>query len=126
MTTDVLQLADAYFAPGNHIKASVWGAATQDVRLGALATAERRLKRGFRISTWPMDEQADGIRPDYALFEQAVFEIESLGTTGGENFVAANPVGLPAADVQKDVDCGEWAPEALRWLNWTGTVTVRG
>lgn len=121
-----LQAADAYFAPGSHVKASVWGSATHDMRLGAIATAERRLKRGFRVPEWPMEEQDGGLRPDLALFEQALFEIERLGATGGEDFVGANPVGTVPQDAAKDVDCGEWAPEALRHLNWNGITTVRG
>lgn len=122
--------AQVYFRGGNHHKSSVWAGFGQTHRLGAVATAKRVLSRALGRAMQedePPYKAGDRRRDEYAVYEQALWMLEHGQIA---NAMGADPV--PILTGQADVAGGAdgpvalWAPEALRWLGWTGAAVIRG
>lgn len=122
--------AVAYFKTENHPRGAVFSGAGEPRQKAAVAHAKRLLSRALRSDI--DDETVDATtqyRPDYAVYEQALFLIENGVIANAEQsglaFIASSPdPAAPAKTASPDTI----APEALRWLGVRdmGVVCVKG
>lgn len=123
--------AQIYFGAANHHKAAVWAAFGSAARAGAIAAARRVLARALG-RTLTDDEAAyaegDRTRDEYAVYEQALWMLENgqIADATGNDPVPILTGRSDAADGSGDKNFGIFAPEALRWLGWTGAAAIRG
>ena len=119
--------ADAYFAPTNHPRASVWSGFSTDERTGAIAHGKRVLARYL---TGTLDERtttdADFPRHDLAVYEQALWSLENsplirAGREESADAIASDPEEPDGARVAQTAIL---APEARRWLVRGGSVML--
>lgn len=118
--------AEAYFA--GHPRGAVWAAFPGESREAAVAHARRVLSRGLnRKLDDALDayEEGDRYRDDYAVYEQALHML-STGRVGDANAGAPYPVAMQPAGDGPTNPPDLYAPEALRWLGWTGAAVIRG
>ena len=121
-----------YFKSGGHLKAATWAQAGEEACASAICAARRTLARALgRAMNDAEDAYAEGdnTRDEYAVYEQALWMIENGVVANGQGSAAlAQMAG--AQDAQARVATGSqaalYAPEALRWLGWTGAATVSG
>lgn len=122
-----LASANAYFAPSNHPRASVWSDFSTTERTGALAHAKRVLSRYLRQS---VDEAAtdddDFPRHDLAVYEQAIWSLENspLLRDGREEAAEALADDPEQSDGTRSASPHIVAPEAMRWLVRGGIVRI--
>lgn len=102
-----------------HLRAGVWNGFGEQQRTGAIAHAKRLLNRALNldIDDEAIDEDDYAYRPDYAVYEQALWMLENGVIANGEQsapaFVASDP---EKPDNARDSQKAILAPEALRWL----------
>lgn len=89
-----LTQADAFFGVNSHIRTYDWAEYTDDEQKAALVQAERELdghigmslEESYSETSFPIVEHSS-YRPDYAVFEQALFLLDntarSRGASGG-------------------------------------------
>lgn len=122
-----------YFSDTNHYKAAVWSAFEQYRKIAAIATARRILSRAIFPKRSLNDNEAaysegDARRDEYAVYEQALWLLEH-GQVADASGSAPVPVligEVDSAGVDSDGVAGLFAPEALRWLGWSGVSAIRG
>lgn len=122
--------AQEYF--GQHVRGSVWAAFSEEVRRAAVVHARRvlsrALSRDLRDDLEPYVE-GDRYRDDFAVYEQAIYMLETgrvaSGTAGMPYPVAVKPSGR-SRPAKGEREKPLIAPEALRWLGWTGASVLRG
>ena len=121
-----------YFAAGQHMKAATWAQAEEDACTSAICGARRILARALGRA---MDDaeaaysEGDQTRDEYAVYEQALWLIENGVVANGQGSAAlAQMAGAQDAGnrVATARQASLYAPEALRWLGWTGAATVSG
>ena len=91
-----LALADIYYAESNHIRSFDWAEHGTNAQKASLNQAEREvnlylgadMERDFSATSWPAEWNLN-FRPDYAIFEHALFILENtarakLATSGAE------------------------------------------
>lgn len=118
--------AETYFA--SHPRGAVWAAFTSEARAAAVVHARRVLSRGLNRAlsdTLSAYVEGDRYRDDLAVYEQALHMLETGRVADGSS-------GMPypvAVQPQAEGDSRPpelYAPEALRWLGWTGVAVIRG
>lgn len=123
--------AQTYFRTENHIRGAVWAQFGEPHQKAALAQAKRILSRALNadIEDETVDTGDYTYRPDYAVFEQALWLLENgviaNGAQSAPGFVASDP---EKPDNARDSQQALIAPEAMRWLSGTGprVVMARG
>lgn len=123
--------AQAYFGGNTHYKSAVWSAFDQGRRIAAVASARRTLSRVLGRSlrdNEPAFAEGDRRRDEFAVYEQALWMLEHGQIADASGFA---PVPVLTGEVDKagvDADgvAGLYAPEALRWLGWSGVSAIRG
>jgi hypothetical protein len=123
--------SQVYFGAANHHKAAVWAAFGQQHRTGAIAAARRTLSRALGRSLDDAEAayaEGDHRRDEYAVYEQALWMLENgqIADATGNDPVPVLTGKADSADGPADRRVGAFAPEALRWLGWTGASAVRG
>ena len=112
-------LADAYFAPDIHINGSAWGRFGESTRDAAIAHAQRIISRTIEseITDETIDE-SDGYRPDYAVYEQALYMAVNSAAIARGDMVGpmTMSIDLSEGDKTRKKDKSIISPEALRWL----------
>lgn len=109
--------ATTYFS--SHIRAQVWNGFAEPHRTAAIAHAKRVLSRAMNtdIDSETVDASDYVYRPDYAVYEQALWILENGVIANGEQsapaFVAASP---ESPDNARDSQKALLSPEAMRWL----------
>lgn len=118
--------ADDYFSASQHVSAAVWAAFTTAQRAAAVASARRVLSRALNRAMSDVEAayaEGDRYRDDLAVYEQALHMLLNGMITDSDS-------GSPYPIAVKHDDDGKpapyYAPEALRWLGWTGAAVVRG
>ena len=121
-----------YFANGKHLKAATWAQAEEAAGTSAICAARRILSRALgRALDDDEDAYAEGdtTRDEYAVYEQALWMIENGVVANGQGSAAlAQMAGAQDAGsrVATNNQASLYAPEALRWLGWTGAAVVNG
>lgn len=123
-----LENADIYFSGDNHTMSAVWSAYTETQRKAALATARRNIERSLHRTLKDSQTDGDDIRDDFAVFEQALFELRkrpmSNANEGQPYPVAQDAVLAQGAEAVRS-RFPQWSDEALRWLGWNGVAVIR-
>jgi len=109
--------ATSYFS--QHMRAQVWNGFADPQRTAAIAHAKRVLNRAINsdIDNEPVDTTDYSFRPDYAVYEQALWMLENGVIANGEQsapaFIASDP---EKPDNARDSQKAMISPEAMRWL----------
>lgn len=126
--------AQTYFSSSNHHKAAIWSGFAQAHRTGSIAAARRILARALGRA---MDDdeaayaEGDRTRDEYAVYEQALWMLENgqvADATGNDPVpvLTGRAESAGVTDRAGERRYGAFAPEALRWLGWTGAAVIRG
>jgi hypothetical protein len=83
-----LVIADAYYATGNHIRSYDWNEYVDDEKKASLLQAEREidahlgiaLEENYSSTSFPIVD-GSSFRPDYAVFEHALYLLENTART---------------------------------------------
>ena len=115
--------ADEYFAIETHIDAGAWTAFAATQRSAAVETARRQLERALRR---PL---GSGKYDDKACYEQALWLLKTHTVADGSGampYPVANDAEMAEGAAPLPLNRKQFADEALRWLGWTGSTTIRG
>lgn len=118
--------ATGYFS--QHLRAAVWNGFGEQQRIAAIAHSKRMLNRALNsdIDDETIDTDDFVYRPDYAVYEQALWMLENGVIANGEQsapvFVASDP---EKPDNARDTQKAILSPEALRWLGIFPSVCMR-
>ena len=103
----------------DHLRGSIWNGFGEAQQTAALAHAKRVLSRALNsnIDDETIDETDYSYRPDYAVYEQALWMLENGVIANGEK----SAPGFIASDTEKpdnarDSQKALLSPEAMRWL----------
>lgn len=123
--------AQVYFGESNHHKSAVWSAFEQTRRTAAITSSRRVLSRAVRRELDDDEDvyaEGDSRRDAYAVYEQALWMLEhgQIADASGSAPVPVLTGDTDKAGVDDDGIAGLYAPEALRWLGWSGVSAVRG
>lgn len=110
-----------------HLRAQVWNGFAAPQQIAAIAHAKRVLSRAIddNIDDETIDTADYVYRPDYAVYEQALWMLENGVIANGEQsapaFVASS---AETPDNVRDTQKALLSPEAMRWLGCTGPMLV--
>jgi hypothetical protein len=120
--------AEAYFATDNHILAPTWAAFEESVKRAALAQAKRDLSRMAHVANIEAEiavDMADGVNPEYAIYEQALWMLRNLPRANADaSFPVAEATDPETESNARKAQRATFAPEALRWLIHGGAITL--
>lgn len=123
-----LSNAEAYFDPTNHVKAPTWAAFTPEQKQAAIVHAKRILNRLARVADIETEldvDMTEGINPEYAIYEQALWILSNLPMANADNsFAVAEAVDLETTSKARKAETAEICPEAVRWLCPSGTISL--
>jgi len=112
--------ANAYFSPGNHLKAEVWAGFDEDQPGGAVAQAKRVLARMLCDG---IEEEAttdgDFPRHDLAVYEQACYLLQASPSMADGTYTGPK-WAIPEEPMNPHVICAD----ALAWLAYPGQITI--
>jgi len=127
-----LAQANAYFDPSNGVVGYDWAQHTDTEKKGSLNQAEREinlykginLERCYDDTDFPVDWN-ENFRPDYAVFEHALFILENTART---NTATDGKVMIESEEYQKEEkQTGvTMSPQATRWLGVNRISIQRG
>jgi len=121
------ELADQYFTAGNHVYWRVWDSLDEADRDALVTQAIRTISRaiGSDVAAETVtDDSLDFYRPDYAVYEQAIYSIPPHLIANGEN-TAPHWIGIgPDGEVTEFPKEGSISPEAKKWLDVQSGSTV--
>lgn len=113
--------ADKYFQKDNHIMSGPWLSFESNIRKATVAQATRIITRviGYDVADEAVITEPVNYRPDYAVFEQALFMLLNSsavpdGTRAGPKYVSSDPNS--SNKVRGKEDLGDVCEEAARWL----------
>lgn len=109
----------SYFDAESHIRATVWQQFGERQQKAAIAQAKRQLSRAIDddIEDEIIDTDDHVYRPDYAVYEQALWLLENGVIADADNAAPAALSSDPEqSDGARDSQRGLLSPEALRWL----------
>lgn len=118
--TATVSTANTYFAEDNNTRSSLWGKHTSRQKSAALATAKRVLTRYLRESVTDLTVDAEkSFQPDYAIYEQALFElitaVLSDGNEAGPKWVGKAPEEFELESFDGiSVEASRWLPDFAR------------
>ena len=130
--TEKLVLADAYFAEDNHIRSIDWAKYASNEKKAALNQSEREvnlylgtdLEENFSSTDWP-EEWNKNFRPDYAVFENALFILDNTARTSGSSSGAASIESEEYQEEERVSGVG-LSPQATRFLQVNRLQLTRG
>jgi hypothetical protein len=110
--TITLALANAYFAPTNHIHSKLWTDSEEKTRAACLAMARRIVTRALTDVYDDEDDVAstDAVAYGYAVYEQALYILIGQGVGNAEGTVPGWPAQGPDAD---EKSARQFNPEVL-------------
>jgi hypothetical protein len=121
--------ADTYFGINNDIRHWEWTSFSDGIRTAAIAQAKREIESalGAELSDVSISTTNTGYRPDYAVFEQAIWTLKKSDTKFGKE-------SLAVVDLTKDEEKNEsssrkeklLSPKAQRYLQLNFVKMVRG
>ena len=119
--------ADTYFGVNNDIRHYEWVSFKDGLRTAAVAQAKREIESVFGAElTDPTKTTNAGYRPDFAVFEQALWILQTTETKfGGEQAVVIDLLKDDEAQVAKRKE-KLLSPKAQRWLCLNFVKMVRG
>jgi hypothetical protein len=114
-----------------HLKGNIWTQAGEKSCTVAIAAARKVLSRGLGRAMDDSEvayEEGDTCRDEYAVYEQALYLLENGVIANGDGS-APQPILTGATEAPDQPRRGEsslYAPEALRWLGYTGSAIIKG
>jgi hypothetical protein len=128
-----LTQANAYFAVDNHIQAVDWSKCTDNEKKAGLLQAEREvnlylgtdLEYNFSATSWPADWNLN-FRPDYAVFEHAIFILGNTARTNGNDASGAEMIESADYQRQEMTQGVGMSPQATRFLQMNRSQIERG
>jgi len=114
-----------------HLKGNIWTMTPESSQAAAIAQARMILSRALGRAMNDSEAtyaEGDQTRDEYAVYEQALYLIEN-GTIANAQGSAPQPIlvgATDAPDIPRNGISALYAPEALRWLGYTGAVVVKG
>ncbi len=119
--------ANTYFAADSHRYWRVWGALQDEDKTALVATAKRVISRTIGVDVEAetvTDDSQDYYRPDYAVYEQALYCIPPHLIANGE-FSAPHWIGMGEdGEPSTFPEEGSISPEAQRWLDVRSGPTI--
>ncbi len=128
---DVIDYASSLSYFEGHLKSETWSQAAEPGGTAAIAQARKILSRGLGRAMNDSEaaySEGDTTRDEFAVYEQALFLIENGAIANGSGS-GAQPILTGSIDdpgLPRTGERGLYAPEALRWLGFRGTTTIRG
>ena len=122
--------SETYFAPANHLRASIWEKFEENQKAAAIAHAKRILNRACAMDD--IETEIDvtmEINPEYAIYEQALYMLMNapVGNADGSFAMAAMAADPETEKKARKAETGLIAPEALAWLtSGSGVELSRG
>lgn len=121
--------SETYFAPANHLRASIWAKFEENQKAGAIAHAKRILNRACAMDD--IETEIDvtmEINPEYAIYEQALYMLMNVPMNNADGSFAVAMAADPKAESKaRKAETGLIAPEALAWLtSGSGVELSRG
>jgi len=127
-----LEIAEAYYANGNHVSSHDWAKLSEDDKKAGLLQAEREINRWYGINLEAMFSDTSfpisacpNKRPDEAVFEQAFYILENTARTTEGTDGAGRIESAEYQEDEKSTGVG-LAPEAPRCMGITRTQLSRG
>lgn len=122
--------AEAYFAPGNHIHAERWSKQEEPRLNAAIAQARRVLSRLVPCADIETEIDVDmdnGINPEYAIYEQAIWILANVPMLNADQTLPIPEAADPDTESgARKAQTAIIAPEALRWLGVGSVALSRG
>jgi len=121
--------ATTYFKA--HLKGGTWSQASAIAKSAAISTARRILSRALGRAMSDTEStyvEGDLTRDEYAVYEQAIYLIENGAIANGDG-TAPQPIltgSIEQPDTPRTGETALYAPEALRWLGYTGACVIKG
>jgi hypothetical protein len=130
--TEKLSQANDYYAVDNHIRAYDWAQFSDNEKKAALNQSEREvnlylgidLEENYSTIDWPADWNKN-FRPDYAIFEQALFILDETARTNTSTDGAQIIESEEYQEQERDVGVG-LSPQATRFLSLNRIQLSRG
>ena len=132
--TEKLSQADDYFAAGNHIRYLDWGKYEDDEKKAGLLQAEREvnlylglnysLEDMYSETSFPISHCAN-FRPDYAVFEHALFILDNTARTNTSSTGFKMIESESYQEEERDTGV-PLAPQASRFLQMNRIAIERG
>jgi hypothetical protein len=130
--TEKLSQADDYYAVDNHIKYLDWNAYSDNEQKAALQQSEREinlylgldLAENYSSTDWPISGLPN-YRPDFAIFEQALFILDNTARTKSAATSATTIESEDYQEEERNTGLGI-APQATRFLQMKVTQIERG
>ena len=120
--------AEAYFAPTNHLRAASWARFDPDAKQGAITHANRffsRLAGVADIEAYVKVDVKQGINPEYAVYEQALWMLSNLPVANADaSFAMPEATDIKTTSKARQGQIAEISPDALRWMVPGGYVTL--
>lgn len=125
-------IANTYYGVNSHIRAHDWAAETEDDKKAALVQAEREvnlylgtdMETTFDATSFPVTGNPN-FRPDYAIFEHALFILDNTARkksgSDGAGFTESSIYQIQERDTGVGI-----SPQALRFLTMNRIQISRG
>ena len=127
-----LVIAEEFYAVGNSIRAHDWAKVTDDDKAAGLAQAEREVNLYLGINleslydgtSFPISEQ-ENFRPDFAIFEHALFILENTARTKGST-EGVRTIESKSYQEEERSEGVPMSPQATRYLRLNRLQISRG
>ena len=127
-----LTQADAYYGVANHIRSLDWGSYVENEQKAALLQAEREidahlgiaLEENYSETSFPISEYSS-YRPDYAIFEQALYLLNNTARQRTSSSGAELIESEQYQEQERTIGVGI-APEAMVFLRINRIQMERG
>lgn len=128
-----LEQADAFYAPTNSVRAYDWERNTTDERKAGLNQAEREvnlylginLEQSYSDTDFPIADMIN-FRPDYAIFEHALFILENTARTKADSDSGAQEIESTDYQEEERNHGVSLSPQAARYLQLNRIQLTRG
>lgn len=123
--TATLDDCEAYFAPDRDLRSKTWLGYSQQERKASFEQAKRDIRLSIGRDLYQTTNQADTIRDDYAVFEQAIYLLQNL-SRAKENRAVVDLTRSKAERAEPDVGSVAICRQAQKWLGITRFKMARG
>lgn len=130
--TEKLAQADEYYGVANHIRHFDWGKNSDDEKKAGLSQAQREvdlylgtnLEENYSDQDFPISDY-DNFRPDYAIFEHALFILENTARTK-TSATGAQDIESEEYQEEERISGVTMSPQATRFMQMTRFQIDRG
>lgn len=130
--TEKLEQADSYYSADNHIRSVDWDRNTDDEKKAGLNQAQREvdlylgcsLEQSYDDQDFPIYEW-DSFRPDFAIFEHALFILENTARTRTSG-AGAQEIESEQYQEEERTSGVPMSPQATRFLKLNRIQLARG